>query len=273
MEFLKIYIVFASDNNQITYLEFFTMPHITKVLGQEVGLQYQGVKDKTSGTGQASINSLLIGKFKRGRLDQPMTITAANINAMLGYDPQNPDYVTVADYLATGVPSVEVFRLIADDSNCTPTTLLLEAQIMEFPDADLSFQYNLDITENGVTRSVEDHITMSFSQVTNHGADQYLYSILQQLMIDLNFYILDDSYAFDLKSLTPPIGNLETFTKMTMKGVEGLKEKRSITLKFKPVINPDQSPLNYNLFNLIKMANDQNFKDYLMVHSCGFNSF
>ena len=87
------------------------MPHITKILGDESGVQYQGVQDKTGTTGNAPINNMIIGEFKRGRLDKPMTITAQNVRSILGYEPQNPDYVAVVDALSTNIPSIQVMRI------------------------------------------------------------------------------------------------------------------------------------------------------------------
>ncbi|MEQ1324919.1 hypothetical protein [Acinetobacter soli] len=87
------------------------MAHITKVLGQESGIQYQGVNDKTGTTATQSINNLIVGRFKRGRLDQPMVITAENVRSTLGYDPSNPDYVAVQDALDTNIPSIQVMRV------------------------------------------------------------------------------------------------------------------------------------------------------------------
>ena len=87
------------------------MTYVTEILAGESGVQYQGVKDKTGGTGANPVTGLITGTFKRGRFDKPMTITAANIRAMLGYDPKNPCYVAVQDVLSQGVPSVQVLRL------------------------------------------------------------------------------------------------------------------------------------------------------------------
>ena len=87
------------------------MTHETEILADESGVQYSGVKDKTGGTGSNPITGLITGVFKRGRFDKPMTITNANIRAMLGYDPKNPSYVAVQDALSQGVPSVQVLRV------------------------------------------------------------------------------------------------------------------------------------------------------------------
>ena len=87
------------------------MPHVTTILGNEVGIQYQGTRDASSLTGAAQISGLIVGQFKRGRLDQPMTITLENVKGTLGEDLDNPDYLAVLDALAGGVPSVQVMRV------------------------------------------------------------------------------------------------------------------------------------------------------------------
>lgn len=87
------------------------MPHVTTILGNEVGIQYQGTRDASSLTGAAQVSGLIVGQFKRGRLDQPMTITLENVKGTLGEDMNNPDYLAVLDALAGGVPSVQVMRV------------------------------------------------------------------------------------------------------------------------------------------------------------------
>ena len=87
------------------------MPHVTTILGNEVGVQYQGTRDASSLMGAAQISGLIVGQFKRGRLDQPMTITLENVKGTLGEDLGNPDYLAVLDALAGGVPSVQVMRV------------------------------------------------------------------------------------------------------------------------------------------------------------------
>ena len=87
------------------------MPHVTTILGNEVGIQYQGTRDASSLMGAAQVSGLIVGQFKRGRLDQPMTITLENVKGTLGEDLDNPDYLAVLDALAGGVPSVQVMRV------------------------------------------------------------------------------------------------------------------------------------------------------------------
>lgn len=87
------------------------MQQVTPILDNESAIQYQGVKDSSSRTGTYPVVGLMIGTFKRGRFDKPMTITNGNIRAQLGYDPKNPSYIAVQDVLASGVPSVQVLRV------------------------------------------------------------------------------------------------------------------------------------------------------------------
>ena len=83
------------------------------IIGEAVGIQWQGLTDKTQGTSNGLGQPLFIGAFRRGRLDAPMVIHNGNIRAMLGYDPQNPSYIAVQDALDAGVPSVNVVRVVA----------------------------------------------------------------------------------------------------------------------------------------------------------------
>jgi len=87
------------------------MPHETEILFNEPGIQYQGVNDESGNTGAYPVQGLMVGQFKRGRLDKPMIIHRDNIKAMLGHDPKNPSYTAVQDLLGTGVPNVQVLRL------------------------------------------------------------------------------------------------------------------------------------------------------------------
>ena len=84
----------------------------TKILGEAVGIQYQGVEDR-SGTalGSSLTDSVIIGRFKRGIVDKAMLINQSNLRGMLGYDPANPDYIAVQACLDMGVPSVQVIRV------------------------------------------------------------------------------------------------------------------------------------------------------------------
>jgi lipopolysaccharide cholinephosphotransferase len=75
------------------------MPNDTTILANESGTQYQGVNDSSGQVGSFPVVGMVVGKFKRGCLGKPMTITKANIKGMLGYDVDNPNYVAVQDLL------------------------------------------------------------------------------------------------------------------------------------------------------------------------------
>ena len=84
----------------------------TKILGEAVGIQSQGTVDKTeTQTKEGLTSALIVGRFKRGRVDKPMTIHQGNIRGQLGYEPNNIDYIAVQDCLDTGVPSIQVLRV------------------------------------------------------------------------------------------------------------------------------------------------------------------
>lgn len=84
----------------------------TPILGEAVGVQHAGLQDRTAtSTVQGLTEGLIIGKFRRGRTDQPMLITANTIRARLGYEPNNPFYQVVQDCLDKKVPQVWVLRV------------------------------------------------------------------------------------------------------------------------------------------------------------------
>ena len=133
------------------------MTYTTELLENESGIQYQGVKDKTGGTGTYSITGLMTGIFKRGRFDKPMTITNENIRAQLGYDPKNSYYVAVQDVLSSGVPSVEVLRLASSNKTCINIAYGDRYyQVFQTGESQLdpvSFYDSVEIHINGVLRN------------------------------------------------------------------------------------------------------------------------
>ncbi len=83
----------------------------SKTLGSAVGIQYQGVIDKSEGTDLPSLaNGVIVGKFKRGRMDKPFKVTAKNYQALLGRDPSNPNYLAVEDAFKRGVSEISILR-------------------------------------------------------------------------------------------------------------------------------------------------------------------
>ena len=82
-----------------------------KLLGEAVGIQFTGTRDET-GTNPilGLIDGLIVGQFRRGRMDKPMRITQQNIRAELGYQPNNKFYQAVQDALDY-FPHVDVLRV------------------------------------------------------------------------------------------------------------------------------------------------------------------
>lgn len=88
--------------------------HVTTILGEEVGVQYQGVQDKTN-IGQYGNQSnllMIVENIPRGLTDKVMTITGENMTATLGQQKDNLYLQAVGDVLNTGVPSVMVLRVV-----------------------------------------------------------------------------------------------------------------------------------------------------------------
>lgn len=84
----------------------------SNILGAAVGIQNQGVIDKTEGTSLPSTgNAVITGKFKRGRMDKPFKVTASNYQALLGHDPSSPSYLAVEDCFKRGVSEISVLRV------------------------------------------------------------------------------------------------------------------------------------------------------------------
>jgi len=84
----------------------------SKILGEAAGIQYQGVKDESEINQTGGITTgYLVGYFKRGFMGKPFTVTKDNFQALLGYDPSNPDYLAAEDVFNRGVPSLQVLRV------------------------------------------------------------------------------------------------------------------------------------------------------------------
>ena len=84
----------------------------SKILGEAAGIQYQGVKDESEVNQTGGLTTgYFVGRFKRGFMGKPFTVTATNFQALLGYDPSNPDYLAVEDVFNRGVPSLQVLRV------------------------------------------------------------------------------------------------------------------------------------------------------------------
>ena len=84
----------------------------SKILGEAAGIQYQGVKDESEVNQPSGLTvGCFVGRFKRGFIGKPFAVTATNFQALLGYDPSNPDYLAVEDAFSRGIPSLKVVRI------------------------------------------------------------------------------------------------------------------------------------------------------------------
>ena len=82
-----------------------------KLLGEAVGIQFTGTRDETGTNPILGLtDGLIVGQFRRGRMDKPMRITQQNIRAELGYDKESVFYQAVQAALVQ-FPFVWVLRV------------------------------------------------------------------------------------------------------------------------------------------------------------------
>lgn len=97
------------------------MTEVTKILGKQVGVQFQGTQDKTSFPNNSSQSNILmlVEGVGRGRLDGVTHVQHDTFKARLGYERDNLEIQAVEDVLNTGVPSVMVMRCFTDKDRIT----------------------------------------------------------------------------------------------------------------------------------------------------------
>ncbi|MGA8882810.1 MAG: hypothetical protein WB445_04215 [Acinetobacter sp.] len=119
----------------------------TKILGEAVSIQRQDILDRTEEqTAEGLTGAVILGRFKRGRVDAPMAIHQGNIRGQLGHDPKNLDYIAVQDCLDMGVPSVQVLRIANDDNQCTiaPVEVKVKNFIEDAGGKEYAIFYSID---------------------------------------------------------------------------------------------------------------------------------
>ncbi len=132
---------------------------VTKTLGEQSGIQYQGVQDKSEADPRDTlINTYFAGQFKHGPFNKPFKVTRENIRAKLGYDPDNLVYQAIEDCLAQGVPFVWVMRTAKAKASCQPGVIKIDPSKFNWdPTKDLVAYAKL--TVNGVVKAGKATIT------------------------------------------------------------------------------------------------------------------
>ena len=93
----------------------------TSMLGDAVGVQYQGVVDKSESTNLPALsNGVIVGRFKRGIIGRVFTVTSDTYRTLLGHNPSNPSYMAVTDLFNSGVSEVSVFLIGATGKVTAP---------------------------------------------------------------------------------------------------------------------------------------------------------
>lgn len=95
----------------------------TKTLGAAAGIQRQGFIDQSGDRViPAWARAVVVGRFKRGRMDKPFKVTANNYQTLLGNDPFNPSYTLVDDAFIAGASEIMVMRIGKPSLNGKPVT-------------------------------------------------------------------------------------------------------------------------------------------------------
>ncbi|WP_198331430.1 hypothetical protein [Psychrobacter aquimaris] len=93
------------------------------VLGAAAGVQNQaGSNNLNSNVMPALVCSVVIGCFKRGRMDKAFKVTADTYKALLGDDPFNPSYTVIDDAFIAGASEIMIMRVGSLVSAAPPIT-------------------------------------------------------------------------------------------------------------------------------------------------------
>ena len=93
----------------------------SKILGSAVGIQRQDVIDNTETNVLPSLaNGVIVGRFKRGRMDKPFKVTADDYRSLLGHDPSNLSYMAVEDAFARGIEHIYILMVGTTWSKAEP---------------------------------------------------------------------------------------------------------------------------------------------------------
>jgi len=223
----------------------------TQIIGNAVGIQYQGVTDQSGSVPvERLVNGLIVGDFGRGRVDQPMFITKDNL-AQLG-DESKPAYQTVSDCLDAGVPGVLVMRTSATlpvVPDCVPTNLFVPDILVEGP---FSIFYRLD--SDGVTGDVVEYEMTTSGAITARDA-------LADLVVNELLGVVTDSSG----------GNAEfQFVAGGVAGGDGSLSATPVTLHLLTVEDAGFDPSEYE-YDFI--GDFGVFGGSVSVHSCGLQNW
>lgn len=154
------------------------MSYVTQMIGNESGIQYQGVSDQTNVMSANSMTNMLmlVENIPRGRLDTPMTVTSENVKKILGVEKDNLYLQAIEDALNTRVPRVEVMRVFSNPIDVVDTSWDIEYILNGSPVRALTgnpvpFQYMngsiaTSLTVNRTITELSHQAFMSWSNAT-----------------------------------------------------------------------------------------------------------
>ncbi|WP_417212042.1 hypothetical protein [Acinetobacter venetianus] len=232
------------------------MSYVTTQLGDESGIQYRGVEDKTNinQIGNMANMLMLVEDVPRGRLDQAMTITQENKDALLGKEKGNLYLQAVEDALNTGVPSIQVMR-IKSSSGCAAVGFVKDPNDFPlFPNVSLSTNF-----------SVVDWPIQTFNYEPDDPENQttnYIYKYLNALLEHLKTITVND-----VPLVTGGSGGLAYFQKSGYGSLTAASGDEVLSL----------SPVNITLYANGNQANDPILAIFgqspMILHSCGYKEW
>lgn len=181
------------------------MPHVTKALNNEVGVQIDDIQDLTGQDGGYRLPGLIIGQFRRGRFDKPMLITSENVRALLGHDSGNVHYRTVLDVLDKGVQSIQVLRVPTIEKIFADFTAPFDLQAhYENGELFVTWSANGDIEQffHYISEDPFDPQTSEISGVSDGGTFEL---VLPGIELARTYYIVIAAQAYGLTKYSDSI--------------------------------------------------------------------
>lgn len=154
------------------------MSYVTQMIGNESGIQYQGVQDTTNIVPANNMTNMLmlVENIPRGRLDIPMSVTSENVKKILGVEKDNLYLQAVEDALNTRIPRVEVMRVVSNPIDIIDTSWDIEyilngAPVRALTGDPVPFQYMngssaTALTVNRTITNLSHQAFMSWSNAT-----------------------------------------------------------------------------------------------------------
>lgn len=210
----------------------------SKTLRRAVGIS----QDDVSGNAKPNVpsindQSVIVGRFRRGRTDKPFKVTSKDYKAILGEDQTNPSYLIVQDAFIAGAPFVWVFRIgktakkLSDGSQPTDDKefeqIALESNLYPVP------VYKDDIYTPGIAAlSLELRSTL----IKPAPVVEAYHAVIQHFNIskitDGKYFNFEDRYTSNIEVLHTHLGSVLKQPAILFDGYKASVELGSISIRY-----------------------------------------